>query len=202
MFITFEGPDGSGKTTQSKLLYAELQRQGRDALWTCEPGGTESGQKIRALLLDDSSIQLAPLAELFLFAADRAQHVEEVIRPALAQGKIVICDRYIDSTTAYQAGGRGFSADFIARLNQDSAGGLLPNITFLIDILSEIGLQRATNTKADKFEQESLDFHRRVRKTYLHIAENDQRFCILDGNRAKEAIFADILAAVCAKLSK
>ncbi|MDR1453326.1 MAG: dTMP kinase [Candidatus Margulisbacteria bacterium] len=202
MFITFEGPDGSGKTTQSKLLYAELQRQGRDTLWTREPGGTAAGQKIRALLLDDPTARYAPAAELFLFAADRAQHVEEVIRPALTQGKTVICDRYVDSTTAYQAGGRGFDADFIAKLNKDSSGGLLPELTFLLDILSEIGLQRATSTKADKFEQESLDFHRRVRQTYLQAAQNDPRFCVLDGNRPKEVIFAEILAVVCAKLNK
>jgi dTMP kinase len=202
MFITFEGPDGSGKTTQSRLLYDELQRQGWDVLWSREPGGTAAGQKIRALLLDDPSARLAPPAELFLFAADRAQHVAEVIRPALAQGKIVICDRYIDSTTAYQAGGRGFAADFIARLNEDSTGGLLPDFTFLLDILSEIGLQRATRTKADKFEQESLNFHRRVRDTYLKMAENNQRFCVLDGNRPQDAIFADILAIVCSKLNK
>jgi dTMP kinase len=202
MFITFEGPDGSGKTTQSQLLYAELQRQGKDIVWTREPGGTESGRKIRALLLDDPSASLAPPAELVLFAADRAQHVEEVIRPALARGQIVICDRYVDSTTAYQAGGRGFDADFIAKLNQDSTGGLLPDVTFLLDILSEIGLQRATSTKADKFEQESLDFHRRVRETYLKTAKNEPRFCVMDGNRPKEVIFAEILAAVCAKLNK
>jgi dTMP kinase len=202
MFITFEGPDGSGKTTQSKLLYAELQRQGQNVLWTREPGGTPAGQKIRALLLDDSSIQFAPAAELFLFAADRAQHVAEVIRPALEQGKIVICDRYIDSTTAYQAGGRGFDADFIAKLNQDSSGGLLPDLTFLLDILSEIGLQRATSTKSDKFEQESLNFHRRVRETYLQTAQNNPRFCILDGNKPQETIFAEILTVLCAKLNK
>ena len=193
MFITFEGPDGSGKTTQSELLYKEFLRQGKSAVWTREPGGTDFGQNIRRILLDDTRLKLAPEAELLLFTADRAQHVAEVIRPALQAGKIVICDRYIDSTTAYQAGGRGFSAELIERLNACSTGGLLPDRTFLLDIPSELGLQRATRQRADKFEQESLLFHQKVRAAYLELASHDKRFHVLDGAKTKEEIFAEIL---------
>ena len=194
MFITFEGPDGSGKTTQSKLLYEELLRQGKPVVWTREPGGTETGRKIRNMLLEDPTIKLASETELFLFAADRAQHVTEIIRPALAAGKIVICDRYIDSTTAYQSGGRGFDAALIADLNRYSTNGLLPDLTFLLDVTSDIGLERATRQKADKFEQESVDFHQKVRQKYLEIAKNNSRFVVLDGTQPKEKIFKEILA--------
>ncbi|GBR75385.1 thymidylate kinase [Candidatus Termititenax persephonae] len=194
MFITFEGPDGSGKTTQSKLLYEELRRRGKGVVWTREPGGTDLGRSIRQLLLDDQNASLAPETELFLFAADRAQHVAKVLRPGLAAGQIVLCDRYVDSTTAYQAGGRGFSAELIASLNAYSTGGLLPDITFLLDVPSEIGLQRATRQKADKFEQESLAFHQKVRAKYLELAAAQTRIHVLDGLQTKEAIFQQIMA--------
>ena len=192
MFITFEGPDGSGKTTQSKLLYKEFLGGGKNVIWTREPGGTDFGVNLRKILLEDSRLKLAPEAELFLFAADRAQHITEIIRPALQEGKIVICDRYIDSTTAYQAGGRGFSVELIERLNRDSTGGLLPDKTFLIDVPVEVGLQRATRQKADKFEQESSDFHQKVRATYLELARGNPRFHIIDGTKTKEEIFEEI----------
>jgi len=192
LFITFEGPDGSGKTTQSKLLYKELLRQNRPVIWTREPGGTETGQKIRKLLLDDPAVKLTPETELFLFTADRAQHLTEIIRPALAKGKIVICDRYIDSTTAYQAGGRGFDTDMIKNLNAYSTGGLTPDLTFLLDVPSDIGLKRATRRKSDKFEQESLDFHQKVRQKYLKLAKNNPRIVVLDGSEQIDVIFQKI----------
>ena len=161
-------------------------------IWTREPGGTALGQKIRALLLEDN-VKLEARAELFLFAADRAQHLAELIKPALATGKIVICDRYADSTTAYQEGGRNFSPELIASLNQYSTDNLLPDRTFLLDVPSKIGLERATRQKADKFEQESLTFHQKVRDKYLEIAKNSPRMVVLDGTQPKESIFKTIL---------
>ncbi|MDR2431960.1 MAG: dTMP kinase [Candidatus Margulisbacteria bacterium] len=193
VFITFEGPDGSGKTTQSKMLYEELLRQGRPAIWTREPGGTKSGRKIRSMLLDDPGVELSPETELFLFAADRAQHIAEIIRPALDAGKIVICDRYMDSTTAYQSGGRGFPVEMIVALNEYSTGGLRPDLTFLLDVPSGIGLKRAAGRKTDKFEQESLVFHQRVRQKYLDLAQSDSRIVVLDGSAPIKTIFQVIL---------
>lgn len=197
MFITFEGPDGSGKTTQSKLLVDALIAQGKSVLWTREPGGSAVGKKIRTMLLDDTSVQLDPLTELFLFAADRAEHVRTVIRPALSAGKIVICDRYIDSTTAYQAGGRGFDLDVVLTLNKLSTEGLIPDKTFIIDVPSEIGLGRVQKQRgsADKFESEALSFHQKVRAMYLKIAALEQKRCvILDGTKAIASIFQQITA--------
>lgn len=194
MFITFEGPDGSGKTTQSKLLHNELLQLKKPVIWTREPGGTQTGQKIRNLLLDNPSVKLSPETELFLFCADRAQHLTEIIRPALAEGKIVICDRYIDSTTAYQSGGRGFDSALIAKLNEYSTNGLTPDLTFLLDIPSSAGLKRATRQKTDKFEQESLDFHQKVRQKYLELAKNNPRIITMDGLEPIDIIFQKIMA--------
>lgn len=192
MFITFEGPDGSGKTTQSKLLFDYLKSAGKDVVWTREPGGTELGKKLRNILLDDKTIKADKNAELLLFCADRAQHVAEIIKPALALGKIVICDRYIDSTTAYQAGGRGFPEKMIKDLNAYSTDNLIPDLTFLIDVPSELGLQRATKTASDKFEDEALEFHKRVRAMYLKLAKKNRRIKLFDGTKTIEQIFSEI----------
>jgi dTMP kinase len=192
MFITFEGPDGSGKTTQAKLLAEYLQHCGRTVCLTREPGGTELGKKIRTILLEDKSIATAPLAELFLFCADRAQHVREVIKPALTDGKIVICDRYVDSTTAYQSGGRKFDLKMIELLNSYSTEGLKPELTILVDVPAEIGLQRATKVACDKFEAEALSFHERVRQSYLEIAAREKRIKVFDGTRPIEMVFTEI----------
>jgi dTMP kinase len=192
MFITFEGPDGSGKTTQSKLIFEYLKGQGKDVVWTREPGDSSIGQKIRELLLEDEQVRLDKHTELLLFCADRAQHVAEVIKPALAAGKIVVCDRYIDSTSAYQSGGRGFSEKMIEQLNEYSTNGLKPDLTILIDIPSDIGLGRATKETADKFEKEALEFHRKVRDKYLEIAKNEGRFKVFDGTETIENLLEKI----------
>lgn len=195
MFITFEGPDGSGKTTQSKLFVEYLEAQGKSVLWTREPGGSVIGQKLRALLLEDTSLKIDCLTELFLFAADRAEHVRSIIKPALASGKIVVCDRYIDSTTAYQAGGRGFDRQMVTTLNMLSTENLLPDKTFIIDVPSEIGLARAKTQRGnvDKFEAEALGFHQSVRAMYLNIAQEQPKRCVvIDGTQAIEAIFTQI----------
>jgi dTMP kinase len=181
MFITFEGPDGSGKSTQAKLLAEWLIAQGKSVVLTREPGGSALGKQLRTILLNDKNLTLAPLTELLLFCADRAQHVTEIIKPALAQNKIVICDRYIDSTTAYQSGGRGFDREMIDILNAYSTQGTLPDRTFLIDVPTKIGLARATKISADKFESEAVSFHEKVRSMYLKIAQESPRVSIIDG---------------------
>lgn len=199
MFITFEGPDGSGKTTQSKLLAEHFSAQGKKVLWTREPGGSLVGQKLRTLLLEDKTLKLDQLTELFLFAADRAEHVRSVIKPALQAGTIVICDRYIDSTTAYQAGGRGFDINIVNILNQLSTEGLLPQRTFIIDVPSALGLARAQKQRGnvDKFESEALDFHTRVREMYLTIAKAEAQRCVVfDGTLSIESIFTQILTNI------
>ena len=173
MLISFEGPEGCGKSTHTKLLKEYLESKGKKVVLTFEPGGTELGQKLRKILLH-SSKELDQIAELALFAADRAEHVAKVILPALKAGKWVICDRYLDSTLAYQIGGRGLPEDLVRYFNMISCRGVLPDITFLLDVPSAFGLKRAGKVKkADRFEKEKLSFHARVRDKYLSIAENE-----------------------------
>ena len=173
MFITFEGPEGCGKSTQSKKLKAYLEERGHKVMLTHEPGGTQVGQMIRQMLLDPNMV-LDDTTEVYLFAADRSEHVTKMIKPALKAGKIVICDRYVDSTLAYQISGRGLSEDLVRYINMVSSGGLVPDITILLDVSPEIGLKRAEiKGPRDRFEQEKLAFHARVRAKYLAIAESD-----------------------------
>ena len=177
MFITFEGGEGSGKSTQAKLLKEYFEKQGKTVVLTHEPGGTDIGKHLRQELLE-RDYALEPLSEILLFAADRVEHVEKTILPALNSGKIVISDRYIDSTIAYQLGGRGLPEDLVRYVNWISARGVLPDITFLLDIPIEDGLKRAiqeTGGEGDRFEKEILAFHERVRGKYLEIAQNDPR---------------------------
>ncbi|MBX9671693.1 MAG: dTMP kinase [Candidatus Obscuribacterales bacterium] len=181
-FITLEGPEGAGKTTQVKLLAKQLQRFDVPFIVTRDPGGTPLGKQIRRILLTPGSV--APMAELLLYQADRAQHVEELIKPALQEGKLVLCDRYIDSSIAYQGYGRQIDLDLIGRLNQLSTGGLMPVLTILFDIPSEDGLSRLHPGKEDRIEQEALDFHTRVRQGYLSQAEKEpNRFRVLDATK-------------------
>ncbi len=169
LFISLEGIEGSGKTTQNQMLATDLQRQGYDVLQTREPGGTPLGAQLRALILDPNQHFAHPMSEVLLFYADRFEHVEKVIKPALAAGKIVLCDRYIDSTYAYQIGGRNMPEDLIETLN--ARVDVLPDITILFDISEEVGIARATKRAAlDRFEQEEVSFHRRVRQAYLKRA--------------------------------
>ncbi len=194
MFITFEGPEGCGKSTHSKLLKAYLESLGKQVVLTCEPGGTKLGQELRNILLHTPE-KLDQLAELALFAADRAEHVAKVIQPALAAGKIVICDRYVDSTVAYQIGGRGLPEDLVRYLNMVSSRGLLPQVTFLLKVDPQIGLQRAGQEKvADRFEKEKIAFHTAVLNKYLEIARNDaKRVKIIESDaRSIEAVQENI----------
>jgi len=191
LFITFEGGEGTGKTTQLQALSVHLRAGGWNALETRDPGGTPIGAEIRKLLLDREHAPMTATAELFLYEASRAQLVLESIRPALAQGCIVLCDRFTDSTVAYQGYGRGLDLEVISRLNDLAAGGLRPDLTFLLDLDPAVGLARTTQRMAsqrrptDRIEQELIGFHQRVREGYRAIAAAEpERVIVLDASRA------------------
>ena len=195
LFITFEGPDGSGKSTQARMLAERLRGSGRAVLESAEPGGTPIGQQIRRILLDPANKELAATAELLLMFAARAQNVEQWILPALAQGKIVISDRFTDSSLAYQGAGRGLGAKTVLDLDRIACHGLTPDITFCIDIDSETGLARAQarGGAETRLEEQAIEFHHKVREAYHELARNEpQRFRLIDGNGTPEAIAAKI----------
>ncbi len=195
MFLVFEGGEGSGKTTQIELLRHYVTARGHKVVVTCEPGGTEIGRKIRELLLDPANKGMSDKAEALLYAADRAQHVEECIRPALEDGAIVICDRYIDSSIAYQGLVRGLGADQIRAISRWGTGGLFPDMVFLLDYEASLGLERAG--APDRIEQEGVEFHRRVREAYRLLAERHaNRYLILDGSKSPQ----EVAAVVCKKV--
>lgn len=172
LFITLEGPEGSGKSTQSAMLYRDILSSGYDAVRTSEPGDTPLGKEIRAILLKKDGIKLDKYAELFLFEADRAQHVEEVIRPALADGKIVICDRFNTATFAYQGYGLGLDMELIKKIDAAATNGVKPDLTLLLDVDPETGLKRAGKVRAaDRMEKRGSNFHSRVRNGYLKLAK-------------------------------
>ncbi len=197
VFITFEGMEGCGKSTQAKRLARTLGRLSIAHVTTLEPGGTEIGRKMRQVLLDSRNKTLTPLAELMLYAADRAQHVEEVIEPALRSGKWVLCDRFSDATVVYQGAARGQDAKLIRLLNKVVTGGIRPDLTFLLDCPVEVGIGRAfrRNMKGqDRFEREALAFHRKVRNGYLDLArKNRNRFVILDATANRKETETEIL---------
>jgi len=197
MFITFEGPEGSGKSTQAEQLKVYLEGKGQEVLLTREPGGTHLGKNLRELLLNPNN-SLDAMTESFLFAADRSEHVNKVIKPALAEGKIVISDRYLDSTIAYQIGGRRLPEDFIRYLNMVATQGTWPDLTILLDVSSEEGLKRARKKgEADRFEKEQLEFHRRVRERYLLCAQEDPaRFKIFDTAKKELEVIQKMIRSV------
>lgn len=171
LFITFEGTDGSGKTTQIKLLEAYMKKKGYEVVLSREPGGTRVSEIIRDIILDPRNKEIVPLTEMILYAASRAQHVAEIIEPAIESGKIVICDRYVDSSYAYQGAGRGVDLKSVADVNRIAVHGTVPDITFFLDIDPEISIKRRINsTGADRIEQEKLDFHRRVYDGYKKLS--------------------------------
>jgi dTMP kinase len=189
LFITFEGGEGCGKSTQARLLYREFQKQDIPAVLIYEPGITRLGGRIRRLLKWSDELSISPTAELLLFNTARAQLVEEVIKPVLARGTIVVCDRYADSTTAYQGYGRGLELAVVNTANRIGMQGLLPDLTVLMDIPVEAGLTRKSEGSADRFEKEDLDFHRRVREGYLKLAAAEpERWLVIDAMKSKEEI--------------
>lgn len=191
LFLVFEGGEGSGKSTQMEILRQFLVDRGKKVVVTHEPGGTQIGERLRKVLLDPASSTMSPKTEALLYAADRAQHVSEVIMPALAEGAIVICDRYVDSSIAYQGLVRGLGADEIGGLNRWGTEGLTPDLVFLLDVDAEQGLERGGIT--DRIEQEGADFHRRVREAYRLLAErHNDRFVVIDASRHPEKVAEEI----------
>ncbi len=191
MFISFEGIEGCGKTTQLEMLRDHLEWKGKSCVVVREPGGTELGERIRNILLvmEDEAEGIEPWAELFLYSASRAQLVKNVIKPCLEDGKVVLCDRFTDSTLAYQGYGRGLDIDAIKTINSYSTFGITPDVTILIDCPVETGLKRAWHriknsegATEDRFEREAIEFHQRVRRGYLELAQKEpQRIRVVDG---------------------
>ncbi len=192
LFITFEGGEGSGKSTQARLLHRHLQRLNVPSLLTHEPGVTDLGRKITRLLKWSKDTTISPIAELLLFNTSRAQLVSEIIKPALQSGNVVICDRYADSTTAYQGYGRGLDLATVEAVNKIGMSGVIPDITFLLDMPVEQGMARKSKNK-DRFEMESAAFHRRVREGYLKLAKQESsRWFVIDAEIEKEEIAGKI----------
>jgi len=200
MFITFEGPEGSGKSTQIHRVGAWFRERGNDCILTKEPGGTPISDRIRAILLDSNATGMDAMTELLLYAASRRQHVVEVIEPARARGQLVLCDRYTDATLAYQGYGRVLELDRLQTLNQWATGGLQPELTLLFDLDETVGLARAHARNAGmivdegRFELEDLRFHRRVREGYRSLAAAEPtRFAVVDAEGSIEEVFARTL---------
>ena len=190
LFITFEGADGSGKTTQLNNVKTFLEEKGYSVIVTREPGALDIGQKIRDILLHHKGV-VADRCEMFLFLADRAQHVEAYIKPALEQGKIVLCDRHTDSTIAYQGYGRGENIEQLEYLNNLATGGMKPDLTFVFDVSTDIAMTRVGKEK-DRMESAGIEFHKKVRQGYLEIAKQEpERVKVVDANNSIEKVFED-----------
>ncbi|MDY0087028.1 MAG: dTMP kinase [Coriobacteriia bacterium] len=198
VFITVEGGEGTGKSTQAEHLGSALREAGLRVVQVREPGGTRLGEGVRALLLDRAHDGLEPRAELLLYEAARAELTRQVIMPTLASGGAVVCDRYYDSTTAYQGYGRGLPLDEIANLNAFAAAGLVPDLTIVLDLDPALGLKRATSgVAADRLESESLEFHERVRDGFLQIAKSDpERVAVVSADGSPDEVAARMLDAV------
>jgi dTMP kinase len=195
-FITFEGPEGCGKSSQIKLLSDALVKEGRIVLTTREPGGTDVGEEIRKILMNPEHVELTDLTEVFLYEAARAQIVNEVIIPALDSGHIVLCDRFSESTLAYQGYGGKISVEWIQKIDQMARGGLSPDLTLFIDVNPEVGLKRARASKKeiDRLEEKDLEYHKRVYQGYLELAKkNPDRIKIVDGRKGVQEVHQEIL---------
>ncbi len=209
-FITFEGIEGCGKTTQLQLLARRLTDAGHRLTVTREPGGCPIADQIRNILLDADNRAMRPFTELLLYAAARAQHVSEVIAPALDAGGVVLCDRFADATMAYQGSGRGLDPEVISQLNRLATGSIRPDLTLLLDCPAETGLKRAISRinrtegpREERFELESIRFHQRIRDGYLELARQEpDRFVIIDATGGIEEMEADITTVVFDRISK
>lgn len=205
MFITIEGPDGGGKTTQMNMLVPALEERGLDIIRTREPGGTDIGDQIRSVIMDMKNKSMDPRAEILLFCASRAQLVSELIWPSLASGKIVLCDRYADSTMAYQGYGHGLDRTALKNLLEFATGGLKPDLTILLDISAEAGLRRriTNHDEWNRMDDYALQFHERVRKGYLEMASAEpERFAVIHADRSKEEIHDEIVSVIMRKLNR
>ena len=192
LFITFEGPDGCGKTTQMKLLAEYFKKKGKEVVLTREPGGKGLGEKVREILLNYDG-EVSDRCESFLFLADRAQNIDIIVNPAVKEGKIVLCDRHIDSTVAYQGYGRGLNIDRINMLNNLATNGKKPDLTLVFDVDVETSMKRVGKEK-DRMESAGIDFHNRVRKGYLELAKQEpKRIKVLDATKSIEEIHKDVI---------
>ncbi len=209
MFISFEGIEGSGKSTQIKHVNAFLENEGIQCVMTREPGGTDIGRRIRAILLDPRSVNLDPLAELLLYMADRAQHLNQIVKVNLDAGRTVLCDRYFDATLAYQGHARGLDTDMITLLHRQAFENLKPDLTFLLDLTPEEGLARAWRQIDDggraagetRFEEERVVFHEKVREGYLMLADKEPgRFMMIDAAMDEDGVRAQICSVLSEKL--
>ena len=198
-FITFEGGEGSGKSTQIDVLLAKLKNEGIDVLKTREPGGTNVGEKIRELLVSGGRNDLTPLSELFLNSSSRKEHIEKLIKPSLDTGKWVLCDRFTDSTLVYQGYAHGLDLEVIRNLNKLTVGEYIPDLTFILDLSPEIGLKRAKkrNNNENRYEQMDISFHYKIRESFLKIANTDEKkYKIINANLNKNEISEDIFKIV------
>ena len=202
-FITFEGPEGSGKSTQLRMLAEALRAQGRDVFETAEPGGTPIGMQIRRVLLDSKNAEMCPTAELLLMFACRAQNVDQWILPALSEGRIVLSDRFTDSTLVYQGIARGLGAEVVYEVDRIACRGLVPDLTVVVDIDTEVGLRRAharnrqTQDVETRLDEQAIEFHRKVRDAYHQLASDEPgRVRMVDGGRDVEAVAAEIWGVV------
>ena len=206
MFITLEGPEGSGKTTAVKEAVEKLQAMGYQIVQTREPGGTPISEQIRNVILDKANTAMDPRTEALLYAASRRQHLVEKVWPAVKEGKIVICDRYLDSSLAYQGGARGLGVENILNVNLFATENTWPDLTLLFDIDPQVGLARiASNAdrEVNRLDLEKLDFHNKVRATFLELAKRyPDRFVIIDASQSREKVASDTLAAILARLCK
>jgi len=203
LFITFEGGEGCGKSVQARTLYRRLSKLAIPAILTHEPGSTPFGKKLGHWLKWGHDKDISPLTELLLFNASRVQLVNEVIQPNLEEGEVVICDRYVDSTTAYQSYGRGLDLEMVKVVNNAATQGLKPDLTVLLDIPADEGLARIKARRQDRFEQEELAFHQRVREGYLKLAANDpERWLVVDASQSKAKIEQIIWQRVSQLLSR
>ncbi|KPA13086.1 Thymidylate kinase [Candidatus Magnetomorum sp. HK-1] len=211
MFITFEGIEGSGKSTQAKLLMEWFKEKKLPCVLTREPGGTDIGKQIRSILLNPNHTDICPMTELLLYMADRAQHLSELIHPEMSAGKIILCDRFYDATTVYQGVARQIEMAVIYKLHNIVLSGLKPDMTLLFDLPVEAGLKRAwKRIKADqkeqnenRFEKESIEFHEKVRTGYLELAKNDlSRFFVINANQSEKAVFDDVIDIISKTLKR
>jgi dTMP kinase len=204
LFITFEGPEGCGKTTQMRLLADYLREQGHDVLTTREPGGTAIGDRVRAILLDPKHTEMLPPTEFLLFSAQRAQHVGQVIHPHLARGGVVLSDRYADSSLAYQGYGHRQDLEVLRAISRFATGGLMPDLTLYLDVAVELGLRRKAGGQGDawnRMEQKDIEYHERVRAGYLTMAAQDpDRWAVVDASQDVKAVWAAICQLVAARL--
>ena len=206
MFITLEGPEGSGKTTAVEAAVRKLQEMGYEIVRTREPGGTPIAEQIRNVILDKGNTAMDPRTEALLYAASRRQHLVEKVWPALKEGKIVICDRYLDSSLAYQGGARGLGVDNILNINLFATENTWPNLTLLFDIKPELGLARISanaDREVNRLDLEKLDFHNKVRDTFLDLAKKyPDRFVIIDASQSREEVAKATMEAILSRLCK